>query len=105
MGNHRDRKLLDLAHEVEVCQFRLPGVCQIGAPDGCEPAHSNNLTDDKGCRIKAHDYRHVAACHACHFEYDNGVRFTRDEKREYFESGWKSTISLYFVNGWLGVLK
>jgi hypothetical protein len=101
--NHRDRKLLDLAHEVEVCQFRLPGVCNIGQPDGCEPAHSNNLTDGKGTGIKAHDFRHVAACHACHVEYDNGKLFSREQKRVFFNDGWQSTMTLYFLNGWLGV--
>lgn len=105
MSNHRDRKLLDLAHDVEVCQFRLPGVCQIGSPDGCEPAHSNNITDGKGLGIKSHDWKHVASCHACHVEYDSGTKFSRDEKREYFEQGWISTVSLYFLNGWLGVVK
>ena len=103
--SHRDRKLLDLAHEVEVCQFMLPGVCNIGSPDGCEPAHSNNLSDGKGMGIKAHDYRHVASCHACHVEYDSGTKFTREEKREFFDNGWASTISLYFVNGWIGCVK
>ena len=103
--NHRDRKLLDLAHEVDWCQFLLPGVCEGGCPDGCEPAHSNNMSDGKGTGIKAHDYRHVASCHACHLEYDNGTKFTREEKREFFEMGWYLTMQWYFMNGWLGVIK
>jgi hypothetical protein len=102
---HRDRKLLDLAHEVEICQFKLPGVCQIAAPDGCEPAHSNNLSDGKGTGIKSHDYRHVASCHACHMEYDSGTKFSKVEKKALFEIGWINTIALYFMNGWIGVIK
>ncbi len=63
---YRDRKLLDLAHQVTECQLQLPGVCQGHSAHGCEPAHSNQQRHGKGMGHKAEDIFHVAACHACH---------------------------------------
>lgn len=77
----------------------LPGVCERYSPGGCEPAHSNNLRDGKGTGIKAHDYMHVAACRTCHLEYDSGAKYTKEEKRDFFEEGWKRTMITYFVQG------
>lgn len=102
MSNYRNRQLLDLAHEVNACQFRLPGVCERYSPGGCEPAHSNNIADGKGMGIKAHDFKHVASCHSCHVAYDGGQMFTKEEKRRFFERGWADTIAYYFLNDMIG---
>lgn len=103
MSNYRDRKLLDLAHQVNECQLRLPG-CQ-GYTEGCEPAHSNQLRHGKGMGIKAHDHYHVSACHNCHMMYDGQIKHTIDrcEMDQYWQEGWERTMDLYFRNGWLGV--
>lgn len=103
-SNHRDRKYLDLAHKVNECQMKLPGVCIGYSYEGCEPAHSNNLTDGKGQGLKSHDYKTAALCPACHKEYDNGKKFDKEAKRKYFEEAWKKTIDLYFKNGWVRAL-
>lgn len=101
----RSRKLLDLAHRVTECQLRLPGVCEGQSNLGCEPAHSNQLRHGKGMSNKAADYMHVAACHTCHAEFDQGKRLSKSEKLVYFGDGWERTIALYFENGWLEVVK
>lgn len=101
MANYRNRKLLDVPHNVEVCQFLLPGVCRRHQGHGCEPAHSNNISDGKGTGIKSHDHMHVAACHSCHMEYDSGAKFTKDEKRLYFSRAWYRTMRYYLDKGLL----
>ncbi len=100
---YRDRKLLDLAHQVTECQLQLPGVCQGHSAHGCEPAHSNQQRHGKGMSHKAEDIFHVAACHACHAELDQGRRFTKEQKRDFWQDGWERTITIYFKNGWLKV--
>lgn len=102
---HRDRKLLDLAHELEDCLLQLPGVCQGVALGGCEPAHSNQQIHGRGASHKAHDVFHVAACHACHAELDQGNKFIRAEKDWFWQRGFERTILEYFRRGWLGVIK
>lgn len=95
MANYRNDKLLKLTRQVHLCQFQLPGVCEHYVSHGCEPAHSNNLIHGKGMGIKADDDEHVCSCNACNTEYDNGMKFTREEKRDYYERGWKRTMKLY----------
>lgn len=101
---HRDRALLDLAHRVHECQLRLPGVCQGHSAHGCEPAHSNQQRHGKGMGIKADDLFHAAACHACHVELDQGRRFSKEEKREFWQAGWERTMATYWRAGWIGVV-
>lgn len=105
MGHHRSRKLLDLAHRVTECQVMLPGICQGYSDHGCEPAHSNRIIHGSGMGCKSHDLFHAAACHACHFELDNGNLLDRDTKQEYWQAGFEKTMLLYFQNGWVGVTK
>ena len=102
---YRNRKLLDLAHKVTECQFRLPGCA--GFSTGCEPAHSNQLRHGKGMGCKAHDHRHVASCHHCHMTYDGQIKHAidRPDLDQYWQEGWDRTIDLYFQNGWIEVLK
>lgn len=102
-GNYENRSLLDLAHRLQECQLRLPGVCQGYAPGGCEPAHSNQARHGKGKSIKAHDHFHAAACHACHTELDQGLRFSKEEKAEFWQTGFERTLTEYFKRGWLDV--
>jgi hypothetical protein len=34
--------------------------------------------------LKTPDEKTVPGCNACHFEYDQGKRFTREQKRGFF---------------------
>lgn len=85
----RNRKLLDAAHECHRCMN-----CGRIVPDGCDPAHSNELEHGKGVGLKAHDVFFAALCQFCHRWYDNQLgpgkdpsgRFdpTREGKRDMF---------------------
>jgi hypothetical protein len=98
MANHRDRKLLDLAHRVENCQFRLPG-CE-GFTGGCQPIHADGLWYNKGTGIKSHDVYHAAGCTSCHRAYEN---MPKSEKQEAFDRACLRTHLFYWKNGWVGV--
>ena len=100
---YRNRKLLDLAHRVQECQFQIPGHCEGFSQDGCEPAHSNHSWHGKGMGQKARDYYHVAACASCHRAYDGCGGFGREHRAELFQAGWERTMALYWRNGWIGV--
>jgi hypothetical protein len=46
------------------------------------PAHSNQYQHGKGFGLKASDVYTVPACHACHYELDQGKDMTREAKAE-----------------------
>jgi hypothetical protein len=102
MANYRNRKLLDLAHRVETCQFNLAG-CQRYSPYGCEPAHGNGSQFGKGTGIKAHDDQHCASCHHCHMVYDGHIKhdYSRQELTDKFIAARERTFKLYDACGWL----
>jgi hypothetical protein len=105
--NHRDRRLLDLAHRVQQCTN-----CERWTDHGCEPAHQNGIDAGKGFGIKSHDHRHAALCHACHAFYDQGSN-GQDPSGQYNSSGvdkrdlWTrahlKTMDYYWSQGWLKV--
>jgi hypothetical protein len=99
---YRNRRLLDLAHRVNVCQFRLKG-CKGYSAEGCEPAHSNQSRHGKGKSIKAADDQHVASCHHCHMIYDGhtGIVLPREEAVRLFDAARERTFALYEKEGWL----
>jgi len=101
MANYRNRKLLDLAHDVHLCQFQLPG-CPGVSVDGCMPIHADGIRYGKGMGCKSHDYYHVAGCNHCHRAYEKMLKI---EKQEAFDPANMRTLALYFDNGWLEVLK
>lgn len=101
---YRSRAFLDLAHRVNQCQLRLPGVCIGYSPEGCEPSHPNMQEFGKGMGHKAADI-HAAACHACHAEIDQGRHMSKAERREAWLHGCARTVLLYLENGWIGVVK
>lgn len=108
MANYRDRKLLDLAHKVNVCQN-----CACYVAHGCEPAHANGIEHGKGQGIKSHDNLHAALCHDCHAWYDYGIGTSpcgcydslSNDKLDMWNRAHKKTFTLYFQNGWIGVTK
>lgn len=99
---YRSRAYLDLAHGINECQLRLPGVCIGYSVDGCEPAHANLQEFGKGIGHKSADL-HVAACHPCHAELDQGRLFSKEEKRDYWLAGQARTVLLYLERGLLKV--
>jgi len=70
-------------------------------PEGCEPAHSNQLEDGHGRGIKSHDLYHAAACHACHVEIDQGKQLNREERAYFWNRGFKRTMLEYFKREWI----
>jgi hypothetical protein len=102
---YRNRKLLDLAHRIHVCQFKLPG-CKGYEVDGCEPCHSNQSAHGKGGGIKAADDQHVAGCSNCHRLYDGqrGKPLPRAVAVQAFNEGRERTFSIYEKNGWLSLV-
>ncbi len=101
--NYRNRKLLDLAHNIARCT-NCDAFCS-----GCEPAHENGVEAGKGFGIKAHDNRHAALCHACHAWYDQGrgsdptgcYDGTKPDKADMWNRAHKRTFDLYWGQGWL----
>lgn len=91
---YRNRKILDLAHQVHECQVRIPGICLGYSMDGCEPAHSNQAIHGKGAGQKADDNRHVAACHNCHAAIDQGP-MPKAEKIRIWNAAFERTKALY----------
>jgi hypothetical protein len=96
---YRNRRLLDLAHKVNECQFRLP-VCRGYAPEGCEPAHSNFQIHGKGKGLKSSDDEHCASCHDCHIYFDAN-KMPRDLAVKVFNEARERTFALYARMGWL----
>lgn len=96
---HRDRKLLDLAHDA-------PCFLQLGVP-GCGteksvPCHSDELRHDRGVGHKSHDWSAVAGCPACH------AAFTREKvgKWEYDDiwlRAWEKYQAYLWENGLIKV--
>lgn len=97
--NYRNRKLLDLAHRVNHCMFRL-APCQGYSVEGCEPAHSNFQAHGKGTGIKAADDQHVAACPACHRYFDSNT-LPHDVALARFKTARDLTFAFYQRQGWL----
>lgn len=104
----RNRRLLDLAHRIEICQN-----CGSFGADGMEPAHSNWAAHGKGKGLKSHDCFWAALCSACHRWLDNqggagrdptGIYETTSQgKREMFLKAMHKTWLLLFRSGWLKV--
>lgn len=65
---HRNRKLLDVAHEAP-CFIGLSRTCGNHAS---VPAHSDSLSHGRGVGQKSHDCLAVSCCPDCH------VMFTRE---------------------------
>lgn len=95
--NYRNRKLLDLAHKVTVCQ-------SCGAhTEGCVPAHANWSKYGKGMSLKANDHWHAALCHPCHMVLDQGKHMDKEQRMDMWERAHIKTMDLYWSNGWLDV--
>ena len=90
--NYRNKKLLRMAKDAPYC------FC-CGTNDGTiVAAHSNQIRDQKGKGIKAHDFRVAYICHNCHHEIDQGKK-TKEEKKELWEEAHRATIGWLFTSG------
>ena len=73
-----------------------------GARDGTVvAAHSNQQRDGKGMGIKAHDYRIAALCYTCHAKVDQGMGWSKEERKEQWEEAHRKTIGWLFDEGLL----
>lgn len=100
----RDRRFLDLAHEMRTCQVQIPGVCQGESPEGLEPAHGNWQWLGRGVGHKATDI-FAAACPACHRALDvsAGSTMFREAREEYWQRGAIRTMLYMLEHGWLTI--
>jgi hypothetical protein len=89
---HRNRQLLDLAHEA-------PCMLQLGVP-GCGnhlsvPCHSDMLEHGRGAGHKSHDCLAVPGCPACH------AAFTRENlERDGYAFAWARAMARYLAWLW-----
>ena len=89
---HRDRRLLDIAHDAP-CMLRL-GAAGCGSNPSV-PCHSDMQRHGRGIGHKSHDCFAVPGCPACH------ALFTRAELgREVYESVWRKAYEKYQVWLW-----
>ena len=79
-GMHRDRKLLDVAHEAP-CMLRLADDC--GANPSV-PCHSDMLRHGRGTGHKSADCLAVPGCPACHRLFTRG-NLGRDSYERVFQ--------------------
>lgn len=96
---YRNRRLLNLAHRICECQFKIEGVCQGYSAHGCEPIHSDHQEHGKGMGVKSSDSQHVAGCKSCHNYYSGEM--PRAERLPAFNAARARTFALYAKNKWL----
>jgi len=94
--NYRNKKLLEIVREAPcmMCSIKDGTVCA---------AHSNQLRDNKGTGVKAHDFRISALCHQCHHMIDNDKSLDKHDRIAAWEEAHRKTIGWLFTNGHLGV--
>ncbi len=56
--------------------------------DTVVPAHSNEAAHGKGLGLKARDEFTVPACWRCHYELDQGHRFTHEQKCVFWRAAY-----------------
>ena len=100
---YRNRRLLDLCHEIQECQVGIPGVCIGTSAHGCEPAHGPKSLLDGGGAMKSSDLP-AAACHPCHVELDQGKRLSREERHVYWLIAQARTMLEFLRRGWIKVV-
>jgi hypothetical protein len=89
---HRDRKLLDLAHEAP-CMLEL-GALGCGN-DLSVPCHSDVLRHGRGVGHKSHDCLAVPGCPACHAVFSR-----KHLGRPGYDSVWLAAFERYQVWLW-----
>lgn len=74
--------------------------CVICGKYGVQVAHRNQ---GKGMGLKADDCLTAALCPECHYEIDNGKKYTREERRELMDNAILKTITELVRCGIIGV--
>lgn len=69
------------------CYLELPGIL-VHQLATVVPCHSNQAEHGKGMGIKAFDEFTVPGCGLCHAELDQGNRFTKEEKFEFWNRAY-----------------
>ncbi len=97
----RNRRMLDLAHEMQTCTIRAPG-CRGVVPGGLIPCHGNWQWLGKGVGLKADDV-FAAGCHHCHDVIDGRSHpvLSRTEREELWMRGAIRTWSFLVSSHWL----
>lgn len=95
---YRNKKLLEAVRESPFCWG-----CGKENDGTIVAAHSNQLRDEKGKGIKAHDFRIAALCFACHSGLDQGKDMTKEERIELWEEAHRATIAWLFLSDILKV--
>lgn len=89
---HRDRKLLDVAHDAPCMLLIAKQGCSV---DKSVPCHSDMLRHDRGSHHRSHDCLAVPGCPVCH------ALFTRAHLgRELYEYTWQLANENYQVWMW-----
>jgi len=101
MTQHRDRRLLDLAHEA-------PCMLQLDAPgcgnDASVPCHSDMLAHGRGMSLKSHDCFAVPGCPPCHAQFERHILGRAGYEAAWLE-GHQRWLVYLFLNKLVGVLK
>ena len=92
---YRNPSLLALAQDAP-CMVRLPR-CERWA--GVVAAHSNRQRHGKGRGIKSHDCFIAFACHACHYEIDQGSTLSREERADAWVRGFEAMLVYLWAGG------
>ena len=96
-GMHRDRKLLDIAHEAP-CMLLL-GAHGCGAHPSV-PCHSDMQRHGRGVGNKSHDCLAVPGCPACHAVFTR-AHLGRGYSESYgYEEAWIAALERYLVWLW-----
>jgi hypothetical protein len=84
---YENRDLLDMCQGAP-CMLNFP-CCTGGVnPDAPSvPAHPNTQEEGRGLGHKSDDHGAIPGCPSCHYEYDYGTHYTREEKHEFFQNG------------------
>lgn len=83
MANYRNRRLLDLAHEMPCCAD-FPHECLHRRGGGSVPAHSNEYRFGRGASYKSHDWAFAAMCAEAH-DYIDGRKGGWDKETKHAE--------------------
>lgn len=87
---HRNKKLLDVAHDA-------PCLLQLGRCEGqVVPCHSDQLEDGRGVGHKSHDCLAIPGCVACHQKFIRAYL-----GREQYADVYVRALKLYIVWQWV----
>lgn len=92
---YRSKAWLDAVRSIECCVLCS---CHYGV----QAAHRN---EGKGIGMKVDDCATAALCPECHYDVDNGRRFTREERRAMMDKAIVLTLIELVNTGKVGVLK